>query len=1459
MQKFIEELDAKLQAKVKYKEFKDFNELVAATRVYALRLEKFLSHNHLILVWDKTYTLKSQHTLQIVESGTGTLTKKLGAEKYFRLLDDRRQLDFHLTPQPPCVPIQQHCSNRTTVFTIVGQSKLSLITAAIMEKFPPITVETSTPSSAEDLDKAANKQYNQDRVTDRENELGRMIQRLECDARKAKHERAIAAAPYNGWLAASHLKLPQCTKLQAFGQTAVVIKFKYSRCYWTNGFVNFNDKPYAFRNNTWKRVDANMVLPEQTLAHSFRYDDVKFFHYEHRTNPAYNDNLLNHMNVMADIRTAMNEHPPTEFSLIPLPSASSVLVTASGKIHYTSCWETIKMWFFISIFCILGLLSNRRGTYVQQVGVITENFRLYGEARKDDATTRANSQRDPAHSAAWYHSSRRSQPTSERNSHHERPTLHLTSEPSVSSSSGHAGSLQSQLPSVSGARESSSRASSRHIPQHDSRHSRSGRQTRAPKPTPRSSTSRELAEAERALKKLTFVEEEKDLGSRIEDLYREGGLQLPQWIEHGSRSTIKAEFDDFHGQALEWFTWIDLFRVLVHDTTRAVTEKLAILKRHLRKECADMVHGLGGGETAYVEALTRLKETYGRRDVMRTALILALDKLEMGKQDANSFRRFAEKTRTYLFDLNRIGETTTVDIIERVCLKLQLPDHLAWNEERVDGQEKRNLLTFGRWLCKRAAAYQNAHSLATELLTIPPAKPPNKHTARTHSTNIKFGRKGGASESGGKPGGDKIFCFQCEGSHRLEVCGFFKEMTTKDRLFFCIRRRLCFICFGISHSCRDCRSKKPCSVQGCKHWHYILLHDDAEPPVTDARPAAATDVFDANGHLVKANVFVDEGSGSTLFRDGFVRRLRLDGASQMLSVDDAGATKNNPVPLVDWAMLKTKWKHLEDLPIAASSGRVDILLGSDVIHLTTAMKTRIGQDSEPTASWTRIGLIVKRFCDTEDFGTEHRQPGIFEVNEQAIQILENGVRKLKVGYEAPITWKTGEPSLSNNRIVAENRLESLLRWFRGDSEFESSYRVAMEKNFTEGYAIVLDENENCPEYYLAHHGVQKGMKTRVVFDAAAKFQGRCINDCILSGPALQVPLPAVIIKFQEGEIAWASDIGAKFSQIRLKEEECRFFRYLWRRKGEDITRVSADFATDPEVVEVVGTKMYVNDYLSSAATVVQGVPEARGVKRALSEGDMHLQGWLSNSIEFLKAMAAREDVLTFQVGNLEHVAYTRVGIAMSETLFSTNEVECLPTSCQIGENGWRSTHQEIHKRFLWTDSSSVRNWVRAIASNYQVYVSHRVGEIQTLTETDEWRFIPGRLNPTDTATRLVQYPAQKASILIKIRTPHFGGAHESLVRSTKKAMYAALDKEKKCLRHPTDETIRTMLYEVAGLLNRRPLTTPSEDPADLRPLTPADFLNRANTASPPVDTFDDALPREHYRYLQRVLNIFWDH
>jgi hypothetical protein len=98
-----------------------------------------------------------------------------------------------------------------------------------------------------------------------------------------------------------------------------------------------------------------------------------------------------------------------------------------------------------------------------------------------------------------------------------------------------------------------------------------------------------------------------------------------------------------------------------------------------------------------------------------------------------------------------------------------------------------------------------------------------------------------------------------------------------------------------------------------------------------------------------------------------------------------------------------------------------------------------------------------------------------------------------------------EPWLPNNRLLAERRFSSLLRRFQADPEFEKSYRKATEKNFEEGYAVIVDEEDGWPEYYLSHHCVRKGEKTRVVFDAGAKLKGKCLNDSILSGPALQTP------------------------------------------------------------------------------------------------------------------------------------------------------------------------------------------------------------------------------------------------------------------------------------------------------------------------------------------------------------------
>ncbi|XP_045031141.1 uncharacterized protein LOC123473813 [Daphnia magna] len=487
------------------------------------------------------------------------------------------------------------------------------------------------------------------------------------------------------------------------------------------------------------------------------------------------------------------------------------------------------------------------------------------------------------------------------------------------------------------------------------------------------------------------------------DLYSTGRL-TPVVTARSTRSSVSAELEPFDGKALEWFSWIDLFRALVHDTPKSPGEKLALLKRFLRGDCLDLVYGLGGGEAAYIEALVRLKQTCGRRDVMRAAHHQAIQRLET-KQDPASFKRFAERIRTHLFDLSRIGETGTTDLIEKICLKLHLHDRLAWNEDRRGRIEDRNLNTFGRWLCSRASAYQNAFSIAADQVNPASSKPTNqRRQAWTNQSSAKMAgeKKQVAFQFSGKP-----FCFKCEKGHRLPDCEDFKLLSVGERLTFCMRRRLCFSCFSTKHSVHECDRRRPCKHSGCGYYHHPLLHTAAkETPRTEteerARPTIARigaprkvtmgmlrlPVMAEDGSWVSANIFFDEGSDSTLMRSAFATALKLRGPRQILAVDGAGGIINrypstrvqfrvravngnifslegstmktvaSPTPITDWNKEKYHWSHLKNLLLGETGGKVDVLIGLDYAHLLAVRDSRVGEEKEPIASKTAFGWVV---------------------------------------------------------------------------------------------------------------------------------------------------------------------------------------------------------------------------------------------------------------------------------------------------------------------------------------------------------------------------------------------------------------------------------------------------------------------------------------------------------------------
>ena len=54
---------------------------------------------------------------------------------------------------------------------------------------------------------------------------------------------------------------------------------------------------------------------------------------------------------------------------------------------------------------------------------------------------------------------------------------------------------------------------------------------------------------------------------------------------------------------------------------------------------------------------------------------------------------------------------------------------------------------------------------------------------------------------------------------------------------------------------------------------------------------------------------------------------------------------------------------------------------------------------------------------------------------------------------------------------------------------------------------------------------------------------------------------------------------------------------------------------------------------------------------------------------------------------------------------------------------------------FWSDSMNVLWWIRGRSRIFKPFVANRVGEIQSLTNPKQWRFVPTRENPADFTTR----------------------------------------------------------------------------------------------------------------------------
>ena len=171
---------------------------------------------------------------------------------------------------------------------------------------------------------------------------------------------------------------------------------------------------------------------------------------------------------------------------------------------------------------------------------------------------------------------------------------------------------------------------------------------------------------------------------------------------------------------------------------------------------------------------------------------------------------------------------------------------------------------------------------------------------------------------------------------------------------------------------------------------------------------------------------------------------------------------------------------------------------------------------------------------------------------RALKLIDNSISLLDGHYQMGLLWRDDNPVLPYNRPLAEARLQYLKKRFLRDPELEVKCRNVIQECVNRGYARKLSQEEAAAvsniTWYIPHHPVtnpNKPGKVRVVFDAAAKFNGMSLNDQLLQGPCLTNDLTGVLIRFREEEVAFSADIEGMFYQTNVTPSDTDALRFLW--------------------------------------------------------------------------------------------------------------------------------------------------------------------------------------------------------------------------------------------------------------------------------------------------------------------------
>ena len=286
----------------------------------------------------------------------------------------------------------------------------------------------------------------------------------------------------------------------------------------------------------------------------------------------------------------------------------------------------------------------------------------------------------------------------------------------------------------------------------------------------------------------------------------------------------RIELPTFDGNLLEWESFRDQFRSMVHECPSiGKVQKLLYLQRHLTGSAAELLRNTPITEANYDGAWNSLEARYGNKRILSNFHMNSLINLQPAqKRSSTEIKRlldFFQQSRRSFTSLGKDIKNWDEWFYFLLIQKLDSDTRLDWETSLKDSSTVPKFTELSTYLENRQQALQSLNEVRSGSSENSKIKLGVKDKSQSDKTQKSLVNSYVANSSKQKP----VKCPMCSKPHFLMFCPNFKILDPNSRKETAKKLHVCFNCLKVGHFPSSCKSKFRCL--NCSGMHHTLIHE----------------------------------------------------------------------------------------------------------------------------------------------------------------------------------------------------------------------------------------------------------------------------------------------------------------------------------------------------------------------------------------------------------------------------------------------------------------------------------------------------------------------------------------------------------------------------------------------------------------------------------------------------------